>query len=188
MKRFLKWLAISLAILILFAIGGIAWFGYSFTKSLEPKIDPRLYAGIVSERVRQSRKYALFPARIADDANKTAFFHMPGFLQGGDIIALRLQLPKEHLEEILTELKASGRIATREFYGIPEPNCYPKFGLTKPSRKNLFKDVENLPKDFQIFLFESDLANIRENWNHNFLAFTAISLQRSEVVYYAEAW
>lgn len=53
---------------------------------------------------------------------------------------------------------------------------------------DLFRDVGELPKGFRIFLFKSDLEDIKKDWNHNFLAFTAVSLNEREVVYYAEAW
>jgi hypothetical protein len=60
--------------------------------------------------------------------------------------------------------------------------------MARPTSKNTFREIGALPEDFEIFLHETDLADIRKNWNHNFLAFTAVSRARNEVVYYAEAW
>ncbi len=76
----------------------------------------------------------------------------------------------------------------RDFGGVIAPHCYPEYGLAKPTERNMFEGVAELPDGFRIFLFHSDLEDIKKNWNHNFLAFTAVSLSAREVVYFAENW
>ena len=188
MKRFLKWAFVSLGIIVFLGLSGFVWMGYSLRKQIEPKVDPQLYSNIVSVRARSSSKYTFLPVAINPAAEKVAFFHIPGFLQGGDVIALRLRLPEKEVTDMVAALESSGRTEIRSFDDIPKPHCYPEYGLKRPSNNNLFAGVDELPDGFRIFLFQSDLGDIKTNWNHNFMAFTAVSVKRREVVYYADNW
>jgi hypothetical protein len=99
-------------------------------------------------------------------------------------------LPADKLARINAELESSGRKKLQSNEKIQSlcSNCYPEFGLESINRENLFKYVGELPPDFTIYLFESDLKDIELHWNHNFIAFTAVSLERDEVVYYTANW
>ena len=45
--------------------------------------------------------------------------------------------------------------------------------------------LEELPDDFEIYLYKTEMQKLG---NHGFAAFTAISLDKDEVLYYAESW
>jgi hypothetical protein len=188
MKKFLLRIVVVIGVLIL--LGGVSlfWFGYSFKKSLEPKIDQSLYSDIVKVRVEQSDRYTFLPESIPQDAAKVGFFHIPGFLQGGDVIALRISLPAERVVSVLNDLEDSRRTEIASFEGIASPDSYPEYGMNKPGSENMFKGVAELPEDFRIFLFKSDMEDIKKRWNHNILSFTAVSTKRNEVVYYINNW
>ncbi len=155
---------------------------------LKPKVNPALYNNVLQARAEQSDHYSFLPKQIPQNAEKVAFFHIPGFLQGGDVIVLRLSLPAESIQSILKELEDSGRIKIEEFKDIPPPYSYPEYGMKKPGSKNMVEGVSKLPEDFQIFLFKCDLADIEKNWNHNIMSFTAVSQKRNEVVYFIDNW
>jgi hypothetical protein len=188
MKHILKWIGAIVGIVLLMGIAGFGWMAYRMNAAWEPKVSLDQYATIVAKRAESSERYSFLPRNIDPGAEKSAFYHIPGFLQGGDVICLRQKLPKSNIERLLNELKQSGRKEVTEFGNIPAPRCYPKYGITKPSGNNLFEDVAELPSGFRIFLFKSDLEDIQKNWNHNFLAFTAVSLEAGEVIYYVDRW
>jgi hypothetical protein len=188
MKRILLKIVAVLGVLILIAAIGLFWLGYSLNRSLEPKTDPALYADVVFERAKHSNRYSFLPDSIPKDAEKVAFFHIPGFLQGGDVIALRASLPEARILRIIEELQTSGREEIKSFQGIPTPRVYPEYDVTKPRSNDIFEGVSELPTDFRIFLFDCDLEDIQKNWNHNVLSFTAVSASRHEVVYFINNW
>jgi hypothetical protein len=184
MKRALRWIGGILGIFVV----GFGWMAYDFKRSLEPKVSLDEYEEVVAKRAQTASAYSFFPPRIDPKAEKAAFYHIPGFLQGGDIVCLRQRLPQEEVAKLLSGLEKSGRTEVRDFGDIPAPHCYPEYELAKPTGNNLMEGVATLPDGFRIFLFNSDLEDIKKNWNHNFLAFTAVSLDAKEVVYFADNW
>ncbi|OHB56478.1 MAG: hypothetical protein A2Y07_09125 [Planctomycetes bacterium GWF2_50_10] len=153
MKKLVLTILAVLGIIILVAAISLSVYVYSFWKSLRPKIDPALYADIVAQRLVNSTRYKFLPETIPQDASKIAFFHIPGFLQGPDVIALRVALPKERIEQIITDLNASGRQEIKSFGQIPAPHAYPGYDMRKPSSKNMYEGVSEIPPDFRIFLY-----------------------------------
>lgn len=174
--------------IIIAAVVSFLVFLQSFKKLLEIKVDPALYSGIVAKRLEYSGKYEFLPKEIPQDAQKIAFFHLPGFLQGADIIALRLTLPEHRIKKIIDELETSERQKIKNFGKVPEPYAYPSYGMKKPPSNNIFESMTYIPPDFQIFLYKCSIEDIEKNWNHNFMAFTAVSLDKNEVLYYTSEW
>jgi len=164
----------SLVMAIVVAIGI-----YDIYQATSTKTSLKLYSEIVEQHQQLSSCYSFLPAKINPGAEKNAFYHIPGFLQGAAVICLRQQLPKEEFNQLVQELEASGRTEISDFGDMQEPHCYPKYGIKSA------KDASKLPAGFRIFLFESNLAEIKEKWNHHFLGFTAISPENREVIYYA---
>ncbi len=117
----------------------------------------------------------------------SSFFHIPALIQGGDVISLRQRLPNASIKQVLRNLEASGRKEIADFDGIPNPRCFPKLEVASPD-KTQFNALTRPPAGFRIFLFQSDLEDIKKNWNHNFLAFTAVSLEKREVLYFVNNW
>jgi hypothetical protein len=192
MNRTIATVVALVAVILLLGVSIIALLVFTFGRSMEEqlsaKIDPALYPQIVQSRLKLSSDYRHFPSEIDQKAIRSAFYHLPGFLQGGDIVSLRVQLPDEEIEKVLAKLRSTGRREVTSFDPISAPRCYPKFGMSKSDRKGHFYDLDELPSGFHVFLFGSNLQDIKENWNHNFLGFTAVSPTLGEVVYFAESW
>ena len=187
MNKGIKIILCSIGALALLVVVAFAMLAYSMGKSLEVKIDPAMYSEIVKTRIGWSKNYKFLPEDVPEDAVKTAFFHIPGFMQGADVIALRLALPSESIEALVEELSASDREEISSFEGYASgigPYAYPSYGMKKPGSKNMFEGVYEIPDDFRIFLYKCNLKEIEENWNHHVLSFTAVSTDRNEVVYY----
>jgi len=107
-------------------------------------------------------------------------------MQAGESIILRLKLPSPHIETMLQDLKTSKRTEVTDLnHSSLHRDCYVDFGIKKLTEE---MPIKELPMDFRIFLFHSDLDDIQKYWNHNFLAFTAISTDRNEIIYYAATW
>lgn len=188
-KKFLKSCLQYLGCLGLGVFGaGILWIGYSFNQALEPKVDPALYAGIATDHISSSSDYAFLPKEIDPEAEAVGFYYVPGFLQGGDVLSLRLKLPEEKVTKVISDLEASGRPEVDSLVNLPVSNIYPKLNISESQKDNPLVGDGKLPSGFRIFTFKSDIADIEENWNHNFLAFTAVSLDKREVVYYTNSW
>ena len=189
MKNLLITLGIFLGIIIIGLIALSLAIGFGMKRATEPKVSLESYEGIISKKTENSSLYSFLPAKIPVEAEDAAFYHIRGFLQGGDIISLRIRLPQDIVGRLLVEMEESGRTeAGRNEINKISTYCYPKFGIEDASDDALFDNLASLPKGFRIFLYKSDLKSIEENWNHNFLAFTAISLDRSEVVYHVDNW
>lgn len=188
MKNLFIKILTALAILIFLVCIIFFYWVYSFKKSLEPKIDPALYAEIVQTRVDHSDRYSFLPTIIPQDSIKVAFFHIQGFLQGGDVIALRLTLPPKRISSLLHELKNSQRKEIASFEGISTPHAYPTYNMKKPGLDNRIEGVNEFPDDFRLFLYKTDIEAMKKYSNHGILSFTAISTSRNEVVFFIDNW
>ncbi len=184
--RILLLIFVGIALLI----GGCVWMvRQKVDEALGTKIDVVRYPEIVEHRRSWGDGYTFLPAVVPFDAEAVAFVHTPGFLQGGDDLMLRVRLPAPRVAKMIAELEQSGRTEVKDFAPVFTPRCYPKWNLTKDDvKKRPYESITELPSDFRVFLFHTDLKDIEKNWNHNFLALTAVSVERREVVYYVENW
>lgn len=177
----------SFGIAVLTFLGLIIWGWIQFWNDLEPKISIAEYAQVVKLR-KSSPSYAFLPDEVHSNAEQSSFYHIPGFLQGGDVVALRQQLDAERIAKLLADLKASGRMEVADLEPLAMEHCYPQYNLKKSRKNNMFEGMNTLPSGFRVFLFDTDLADVEKNWNHNFIAFTAVSVERGEIVYYVNDW
>ena len=104
------------------------------------------------------------------------------------MIALRLLFPQAQTKEILSELEGSGReeIGSFESLGITPPGAYPRYDMRSLRAKDIAENVFELPQDFRIFLYKCNTNDIKNQPFHRILSFTAVSVKRSEVVYFVE--
>ncbi len=167
-------------VLLLVALATL-WFRHS----IEVKTNPGAYPRVVATRVGYDPRCGFLPRTIPANASRVAFWHLPGLLQGGDIIALRLGVSGPAIQQTAASLEVSGRAELRGFDSMATPLAYPAFGFRRRWGHDPFEGVSELPADFRVFLWQCDVASIKSNWNHHFLAFTAVSTQRQEIVYYA---
>ena len=185
MNKGIKIILCSIGALALLVVVAFFILGHFFRKSLEIKIDPEKYSAIVQTRAGWSKNYEFLPEEIPTDAVKIAFFHVPGFLQGSDIISLRLTLPSESIDALVKELAGSDREEISDVSGLGA-YAYPPYGMKKPEPNSTFEEVSELPDDFRIFLYKCNLKDLEEHRSPNILSFTAVSTKRNEVVYYID--
>jgi hypothetical protein len=184
--RILLFVFIGLALLI---GGGVWMMKREMDESMGTKIDVARYPETVESLRSWGEGYKFLPKVVPFEAEEVSFVHTPHFLQGGDFLTLRVRLPASRIAKLLTELEQSGRTEVKTFAHVPTPRCYPKWNLTEDDvKKRQYESITELPSDFRVFLFRTDLKDIEKNWNHNFLALTAVSMERREVVYHVENW
>lgn len=184
--RILLLVFIGLALLI----GGSAWLvKQQIDQSLGIKIDAARYPETVELLRHWGEGYQFLPKVVPFEAEQVSFVHTPHFLQGGDYLTLRVRLPASRVAKILADLEQSGRTEVQTLAPAPTPRCYPKWNLSEDDvKKRQYESIAELPPGFRVFLFRTDLKDIEKNWNHNFLALTAVSVERREVVYHVENW
>ncbi len=178
-KKAIKIIAIIVGGIFIIVAVFIAVVVYNLHQKVATKTSVNLYPEIIEQLQQSSTLYSFFPVKIALDADRNVFYYVPKFFQRGDTICLRQKLSQEKFHQIVKQLEASGRIEISDFGDMTKPNCYPKYGTSSE------QDVTTLPEGFRIFLFESDLEEIKKKWNHHFLGFTAVSSEKCEVIYYA---
>ncbi|MCP4376783.1 MAG: hypothetical protein GY794_11485 [bacterium] len=161
--------AILLCVIGFYVVRSIVRFGGETTT------DPALYADIVAEHLEWTDGYdtwGFLPRTIPKDAVKVAFFHDPGPLQATTVIALRLTLPPERVQAILKELEDSGRTeVVRDRNQFVHVGIYPKYETEKRPSEDADEYVFDLPDSFRVFRSRT--------------GFTAVSMDTSEVFYYA---
>ncbi len=131
-----------------------------------------------------------FPPEIPADASLKKFSHFPAVLQGGASIQLRLSLPPERFRELYSQFSAQ---KTKSFLGgdtnrhMNEPEGMPTtFFYTSGNKDGSF------PDDFEIMIFDKVLPEAERPpgfyWNHGQSHGVAMSMNRNEIVYWAENW
>ena len=188
MKKIIKIVFNLVLPFLVFCVTIVLLAGYHFHKSSEAKTDPELYESVVASRQEKSHKYAFLPKSIPPYAEKVAFFHQPGFLQGGDSIILRIKVPNSKVKLIIDELVHSGREEISDFDNIPVHMPLVDYNIENASEEEYYDLFDELTPDYRVFLYESDLADIEKHWNHNFFAFTAVSESKNEIVYFVDNW
>lgn len=136
-----------------------------------------------------------FPETIPATAQNPKLHYNGGFLQGGAVIELRLQMPAESIEEIYSTYI---RQAKAIYKGVEELsrdadnlNMLPKWHFyTWPPQRNETRDTAPLlPQDFEIFLLSTKPSKSNPtDWNHGESAGISISKKRNEIIYWAEDW
>jgi hypothetical protein len=188
MKRNLKWVGRILGGLALVAVLAIAWMAYSFNKALKPIKSIDQYQDVLADW-KGSGLIDHFPNSVPAEARNVKFSSFPGFLQGGGHVQLRVELPEaevkslyEHATKIAKQHQDGGSSVTL----INERED----GLSSTSPHTLAEGTYEFSDDYRIFIFHAEpyRKGSGHDWNHGESAGMVVSLQRNEVLYYAENW
>ena len=122
----------------------------------------------------------VFPEQIPPSA-ESAYYLMDGGGMGQGALILRLgyMLPAEKIELLLRQLEGSFAESTP---GKVNRFLFGRFPLEP------YDDRQLIPRDFRVFLVETDLSQIRESPNHNQLCAIAVSAERRTVAYLFDSW
>lgn len=134
-----------------------------------------------------------FPEAIPEDATDVLFSASPAILQGGAWIQVRIRLSAQETRKIYDNAKKisrqhhDGGNSSSYMSGTPgsvENRLASTYFYTSGSKDDSF------PPDYRVFIFDarSSKQNSNPDWNHGTSRGVAISLERNEVVYWAESW
>lgn len=188
MKRALKWIGGILAVLVVIGALGVGWIVHRFKKALEPIESMDQYQEVMADW-KEGGLVDHFPSSVPASARNVKFSAFPGFLQGGGHVQLRMELPEaevrilyEHATRSARQHQDGGNAVTL----VSERDD----GLWSTHPHTLGKGAFEFPRDYRIFIFDAQpyRKGSGHDWNHGESKGMVISLQRNEVLYYAENW
>jgi hypothetical protein len=186
MKRALKWIGGILGALVLIAVLGISWMYYSFKKALEPIESVDQYHEVLADW-KASGLVDHFPGSLPASARNVKFSAFPGFLQGGGHVQLRMELPEEEVKSLFDHATKTARQHHDGGNSLTLVNERDD-GLWSTYPYTLAKGTYEFPSDYTIFIFDAEDHGNGYDWNHGESKGVVVSLQRNEVLYYAENW
>ncbi len=188
MKRAVKWIVGILGVLVFVVFSAFAWFAYSFNKALEPNESIDQYQKVLADW-KASGLVDHFPSSVPASARNVKFSSFPGFLQGGGHVQLRMELPEAEAKKLFEHATKTAKQHQDGGNSVTLINER-KDGLSSTSPHTLAKDAFEFPDDYRIFIFHAEpyKAGSGHDWNHGESKGMVVSLQRNEVLYYAENW
>ncbi len=125
-----------------------------------------------------------FPNAIPATATDVKFSALHRFLQGGGHIQLRMKLPNSEVRALYEDAAKKAK-QTQDGGNSATLINEKDDGLHSACPYTLDFDPYEFPKDYRIFIFHAETPG---SWNHGVGYGGVISLQRDEVIYYAENW
>ena len=166
-----------------------------FARFLQPETRVEKYPELLAEWSRNNLS-AHFPRAIPGEATKVRLSAHPGYLQGGGWFQVCFNLPAAQVKAIyddatarakafydggdsLTLVNASGKLEGQESGALAWTSFYTDDVDEKP-----------FPDDYRIFVFHArdGMPQGGFPWNHGDSTGVVVSLDRSEVIYFAESW
>ena len=183
MKRALKWIGRILGALVLVAVLGFAWMVYSFNKALEPIESVSKYEEVLADW-KASGLIDHLPSSVPANARNVKFSSCPCFLQGGGHVQLRMELPAAEVKVLYDHATRSAKQHQDGGNSVTLVNERDD-GLWSTHPHTLAKGTYEFPSDYRIFILDAAGSG---DWNHGKSMGMVVSLQRNEVLYYAEDW
>ena len=185
-----RWSYIGVGILLALIVSFFSIFtnlaAGAFLAAMTPNTDVSHYYEI-SDQLDDSEITRHFPTSIPENATDIKFESLPKFLQGGGHIQLRFNLPQSEIEELLIEYRANAKYTfiggdrsnhSNEDGGVPTTYFY-----TSETDDFSFSD------NYEILVLNAEPGGPPEfPWNHGYSYGVVISLEESEIIYWAEYW
>ena len=128
-----------------------------------------------------------FPLLIPENAEDVRFEYLPKFLQGGGHVQLRMKLPQSEISDLLAEFLPHAKYKfiggdssdhSNMLGGVPTTYFY-----TSGTDDHTFHD------NYEILVLNAqDGGTPGSEWNHGDSYGIVISLEKSEIIYWAEYW
>ncbi len=178
-------------------LGGLVflrWSATQFDEATEVVTDIERYPEIVASSDDPSMAH--FPRQIPSHAKNVKFYFAPGFLQGGTILQLRMQLSSDEISALVAEFQPQ----VKRQYVPRGDNNSPKEEIS-PNGVNISFDYRfhtgdhgsevltpDFPSEYAIYVLEDTRGAPEYDWNHSLHYGVAINEVTSDVVYWLEDW
>lgn len=184
MKRILKWVAITVGVLLLLGVVGV----FAIAHFVFPHESHRLGRYAELRRTWYPELVGHFPDAIPADAREPRLSFFPGFLQGGAHFQIRYGLPADQIKALHSRFSSE---KTKSFFG-GDTNAHMNQtnGMPTTSFYTGTDGRRDFPADYEIMIFDPVLTNRPPGfyWNHGRSHGVAISTAKNDIVYWAEAW
>ena len=177
---------ITLACLICcFAIASLSWLGCGFGPP--DKITNLADYPSTLQEWSSTGLVAHFPASVPPQAQNVRFSALPGYLQGGAHLQLRMQLPADEVAAIEARLAmATTHVydggGVYDHYNKDQDNNWPTTSFHTADNPRTSSDF---PTHYKLYVLS---ATNRGSWNHGKTTGAAISTKLNEVIYWADSW
>jgi hypothetical protein len=141
----------------------------------------------VREQIGDSELIRHFPPTVPDNATNVKFAYFGGFMQSGAYIQLRLQLPQDEIAKLSKEYHSKAKYMfiggnksdhANKPDGVPTTNFYT--GDTEDG---------SFPENYETLVLNAKPEGTSDfKWNHGQSYGVVISLENSEIIYWAEDW
>lgn len=174
----------------------IVYFGYQIDQASKPTTDISRYPEIRGSSEPDNPLMAHFPRDIPSYAKNVKFYHVPGFLQGGTIVQLRMQLPAEEIAALKAKFqpKAKRQYIPNGTNNSPKTENSPDGSVITyeyPFYTGEFSagdPVPTFPEDYAIYVLEDTQGPPEYDWNHPESYGVAINETTLEIVYWMDDW
>jgi hypothetical protein len=191
MSRIGKIVQIVLTTVFLAIGGSIYIINRDFNEALKPVTDPSQYEEVLA-KFENSLTVKHFPLKIPATAKNVRLYYLPGFLQGGTMLELRMKLAPEQIKIIEAEFFKQ---AKRKYIPAAKNNSPTK--ENSPTGMNVEYNYKsytgvlngaNFPSNYKLLVLEDTRGAPKYDWNHSDTYGVAIDPANSEVVYWLEDW
>jgi hypothetical protein len=190
--NFVKFLTV-----ILMSVAGVGLVGGSFfvnrhlSKNNESNLivkDTLQYQKVLNEVWLNKTEIKHFPPEIPVDAPNARFIYSPGYLNGGNILQLRVKQPLAKIKKLQSQYQA----AAKHKYQGGSTNDHVNLSNGVPTTF-FYTSGEDSIQDFPgtseiLVLGVEDRGSEGFKWNHGSSYGVAIDNSVSEIVYWAESW
>ncbi|MBF2063880.1 MAG: hypothetical protein IGS39_05550 [Calothrix sp. C42_A2020_038] len=187
---------VKIITVFLMSMGGIGLVGGGFflSRALDQRQENQIvkdtgrYQEVRSRLWLNKAQINHFPTEIPTDATEIRFVYSPGYMQGGNVLQLRMKQPQTRIDYLIAKYRQAAKY---KFRGgntnehIEKPNGVPTtfFHTSDDATDNTF------PFDYEILVLgASDRGSKDFKWNHGDSYGVAINRRTSEIVYWAEEW
>lgn len=185
-----RWVIIVSGLLITLLTGVSAFYmniGAAFIVSATTPITEVPRYTEIRQEMGDSELTRHFPLSIPENAENVRFEYLPKFLQGGSHFQLRMRLPQAEVSDLLTKFRSQAKY---KFYG-GDTNDHANLAGGVPTTFFFTNDTDDysFPDDYEILVLNAEPGGTPDfQWNHGYSYGVVISLNKSEIIYWAEYW
>jgi hypothetical protein len=174
------------------AIAGLIYIiSRDFDEALKSVTDPSQYGKILAE-FNNSLTVKHFPIKIPPDAKNVRLYYLPGFLQGGTFLELRMKLAPDKIKSIEAEFlkQVKRKYIPGAKNNSPTEEDSPTGMKVEYNYKSYIGSLngQNFPSNYKLLVLEDTRGAPKYDWNHSDVYGVAIDSSTSEVVYWLEDW
>lgn len=185
-----RWLFIILGSIITIIITAIVYLlnvaGWVVVSATTPIEDSSQYGDIVNQ-IGESVLINHFPDSIPSNASNIKFYYFGGFMQAGASIQLRYKLPKDEIIELNHHFQSIAKYEIQDGGKSYDESIIDAVPL--PSFLTSGTDAYKFPENYRILIIAAEPLGSQDfMWNHGYSYGVVISVEESEVIYWADDW